>query len=341
MTRYITTGILLTVLLFGTASYAQDDEPVETGSPIDGVWVTEKGNLVEVEVNGTDVRLYFPEYALRRDATLIGQTLVYITHYNDPMQEEIYLSVPESERGPCEGFVHRGDERHRFTLNLSDDGMVLRGIKEINVMVCEYDTDENGFTSNHRPVGYQWTYHSDYQWRRTDCDFSNLPPLDSGIIERYELVGMMLENFGLIAEFSLGDFEHRKRITFSYDQAFIDSDTGEFVTMSERANHPHIEPLDGRVYLDGESGKYEIELYPYAMSSHSSLLTGLTLLCHQVMTLEESGEMLEGPTTQMEIDAVEYVWSHRNTLCSNYDDLFDHHIDYLSRALRFRALDEN
>ena len=76
------------------------------------------------------------------------------------------------------------------------------------------------------------------------------------------------------------------------------------------------------------------------MESYISLLTGLTMLSHQVQSLENFEEPLSAPTTQMELDSIEYVWSHRYALCSTYDDNFDHHIDYISRALRFRALDE-
>ena len=339
MTKTITISLMLLMLAFGSGVYAQD-QPTTDMSSLNGTWVTQSGNLVEVTVNGSNSRLYFPDYALTRDSTVVGGTLIYTTHYNDTTKEEVYLSVPESERSSCTGFVHNGDERHRFTLTLSEDGMVLSGIKEINVMICEYDTDENGVTSNHRPVGFQWTYFSDYQWRRTDCDFSNLPPLDGSVLEKYDLVGIMLDRYGLVSEFSLGDFTARDRIKFVYDQGYIDSDTGVPVSASEKAEHQHVEPMDGRVYFDEAAGIYKIELYPYAFNSYVTLLSGMTMLCREIQILNDSGENLPGPTTQMELDAVEYVWSHRYSLCSTYDDIFDHHIDFVSRALRFRALAE-
>jgi hypothetical protein len=139
-------------------------------------------------------------------------------------------------------------------------------------------------------------------------------------------------------EFDLGQFEVTDRIRFIYNQNYLDADTGEFVTTELAGDHPHKEPLDGRVYLDRETGDYVIELYPYAFQSYVSLLSGLTMMCHQVQSVELDGSGLDGPTTQMELDSVNYVWSHRQAMCSHEDELFDHHIDFLSRALQYRAL---
>ncbi len=343
MRRFIWIIVILMPLIFGNILAAQESDAEsadETGSPIDGTWITQSGNLVELELDGTDVDLYFPEYARTKSATFNGSVLVYVTHYNDPDVEECYVNVPESERRVCERFIHRGDPRHRFTLTLSEDGMVLAGIKEINVLQCEWETNENGNFYNHKSIGYRWEYHSDYQWRRSDCSFSDLPPLDGNALDRYNLVTQILDRYELTDEFSLGDFNIRERIRFNYIQDYLDADTGVFVPFSEAYDHQHIEPLDGRVYLDEESGKYIIELYPYSFETYVTLLSGLTMLCHQLQALESSDRELEIPTTQMEIDSVNYVWSHRQALCSIEDDNFDHHIDFISRALQYRAMSE-
>jgi nitrogen fixation-related uncharacterized protein len=356
MPRLIIHATIIAVLLLCTTVWAQDeryaqgaldDSAFETDAPefdptsIDGQWITQSGNLVEVEVNGTDVSLYFPAFARTMSATLNGTTLIYVTHYNDPTTEECYLDVPESEENECRRFIQEGDPRHRFTLTLSEDGMVLAGVKEINVLHCEWDTDENGDTSNHRAVGYQWEFFSDYQWRRSNCDFQNLPPLEGNAVQRMELIGAMFDRFGLKDEFSLGDFDVRSRVRFEYSQAYLDADTGDYVPPSETSQHRHVEPLDGRVYRENVEDEFRIELYPYAFTSYVSLLTGLTIMCHQLQAVENSQfDDLYEPTTQMEIDSVNYAWSHRQALCSQEDELFDHHIDFLSRALQFRLMAE-
>lgn len=339
-------------LLLGSAGARAQDTPSETEAvpsgeateavpaDINGSWITQAGNLVELEVDGTSVKLYFPEFARVMWATYSGNVLVYITHYNDPGKEECYLDAPESERAACEGFVQEGDPRHRFTLTLSEDGMVLAGTKEINVLHCEWDVDENGNSYNHRPAGYTWTYYSDYRWRRANCDFTGLPPLNGNVFEKYELIGLLFDRFGLMLEFSLGDFVPRERIRFEYAQCYLDADTGVFVPYDEASAHQHLEPLDGSVYLDQDSGQYMIKLYPYAFRSYVTLLTGLTMMCHQYDAVLDTDPPLQIPTTRMEIDSVDYAWSHRQALCSTEDELFDHHIDFLSRALQLRAMAE-
>ncbi len=336
-------SIFCFILLAVVASAQEETAGIDESAPADinGTWITQSGNMVEVEVEGTSVRLYFPAYAKTMTATLNGSVLVYITHYNDPSREECYLDVPDSERSACEGFIHRGDPRHRFTLTLSPDGMVLAGVKEINVLRCEWDTDEDGNTYNHRPIGYEWRYFSDYQWRRANCDFTGMPPLGGNVLEKYSLIEALFDRFGLAAEFSLGEFEPSERIRFEYAQGYIDADTGEPVSASDAAEHQHLEPLDGRVRLDEATGLYVIDLYPYAFESYVTLLSGLTILCHQLKALESTEGGLAEPTTQMEIDSVNYVWQHRQALCSLDDELFDHHIDFLSRALQYRAMAEN
>jgi len=339
--------IILIILLAGTGAWSQESGSVPTVEPdqasvtIDGSWVTQTANLVEVVQNGTRVTLTFPDFARIMPATFENGVLVYITHYNDPSKEDCYLDVPDSERAACLGFIQKGDERHRFTLTLSEDGMVFSGTKEINVLKCEWDTDENGKTSNHRPVGYEWQYSSDYQWRRAECDFAGFPPMGGSIIQRFDLIDMMFARFGLAGEFSLGDFVPKDRVKFVYEQSYIDADTGALVPASEGASLKHVEPLDGRVYLDEESGLYMMELYPYSLRSYPSLLTALTMLCCQIHALDAAGLGLTQATTQIEMDSVDYLWSHRRALCSTEDELFDHHIDFLSRALRFRAMRED
>lgn len=343
--------VLLCTVVWAQENRQADDESSEMSTEADsaelsttdinGTWITQAGNLVEVQVDGTDVSLHFPAYARTMSASISADTLIYITHYNDPMTEECYLDVPESEEDECRRFIKVDDPRHRFTLTLSEDGMVLAGVKEINVLHCEWDTDENGNTYNHRPTGYQWEYYSDYQWRRANCDFNNLPPLEGNAVQKYELISELFDRFGIREEFSLGDFIVRDRIRFEYSQAYLDADTGEFVPAEELSQHRHTEPLDGRVYYVEETGEYMIDLYPYAFNSYVSLLTGLTIMCHQVQAVENSESHLTAPTTQMEIDSVNYAWSHRQALCSSEDELFDHHIDFISRALQFRLMSES
>jgi hypothetical protein len=351
MARIVFHITILGFLIFGLAVFAQDNQTDEVVVPddsaqavtvdIDGTWITLSGNEVELTVDGTEVTLYFPDYARYKTAMFNGTILIYITHYNDPGEEECYIDVPESEFDACKAFVHAGDERHRFTLSLSEDGSVLAGVKEISVLQCEWDTDENGNTSNHMPTGYRWVYHSDYQWRRPNCNYDGLPPLDGNAIEKYDLIQILFTRFGLASEFSLDDFEVIDRIRFVYDQSYLDADTGVFVPWSETSDHEHLEPLDGRVILDEETGEYTIELYPYTFDSYPSLLTGLTILCYQVHELEELDEGPALATTQIEIDSVDYAWSQRHALCVGDNELFDHHIDFLHRALQFRALAGN
>jgi hypothetical protein len=346
MARTIGYILILLLLLPGTEAWSQDSNSIDTSgtsfsaTSIEGTWVTETGNLVEVTVVDGDVTLYFPMYARYMNATFDGSTLIYETHYNDPTREEIYLDVPDNDRDRCTGFVSQGDPRHRFTLTLSPDGLVLAGTKEINVMHCEWDTDENGNTSNFMPVGFQWEYFSDYQWRRSNCDFSNLPPLNGNVVQKYDLLNEIFDRYGLRAEFSLDNFIVMDRVRFNYAQDYIDADNGSFVPASEASLHQHVEPLDGHVIRDEETGDYLIELFPYAMESYVNLLTGLTMLCHQLNALEAANLDLDHPTTQMEIDSVNYLWSHRQALCTLDDELFGHHVDFLSRALQFRAMAE-
>lgn len=343
MIRSILYTVIITILLIGTIVQAQDTDSTISGSnpDITGEWITQGGNVIDVELNGNAVTMYFPYFAKRMTASFNGEVLVYVTHYNDPRIEECYLDVPESERSICERFVQAGDARHRFTLSLSDDGLVLSGVKEINVLHCTWDTDSNGNTSNHRPTGYTWEYFSDYQWRRANCDFNALPSLTGNIIERFELLEIIFDRFGLRAEFNLGDFEVMDRIKFIYSQNYIDADNGEYVPNAEASEHLHLEPLDGSVYLDEVTGDYFIELYPYAMESYINLLSGLTILSHQLHALETLDSDLQRSTTEMELDAVNYAWNHRQALCTLDDEQFDHHIDFLSRALRFREMAED
>jgi len=341
MAKTLWIPIILITLLTVNPAVAQDESSDDTNLTIDGTWITESGNLVELTTDGTTVDMYFPEYARYKTATFNGSVLVYVTHYNDPTVEEVYMDVPDSEQPSCRGFVSQGEPRHRFTLTLSDDGMVLSGIKEINVLNAEWDTDENGNTFNHRLTGFTWVYFSDYTWRRANCDFNGYPPLDGNAIEKYTLIEALMDNFDVYAEFGLTDFNPRERIRFVYNQNYLDADTGVFVTTETAAEHPHLEPLDGRVYLDSETGNYMMELYPYSFQSYVSLLSGITMLSYQFQELEDSGGSLTAPTTQIEIDSVNYVWSHRQAMCSHEDELFDHHIDFLSRALQYRALAED
>jgi len=341
MLRFITFALFLVLFVCGLSLHAQENDTVADPLSIEGTWITQSGNLVEVELDGTEVTLYFTEYARYKTASFSGLVFVYITHYNDPDREECYINVPESEFNACQRFIQDGDPRHRFTLTLSDDGMVLSGVKELNVLQCEWDTDENGNTSNHRPAGYMWTYETDYTWRRANCDFNGFPPLNGNAIEKFELIGAILDRFDLAAEFSLGVFEPRERVRFVYAQSYLDADDGTFVPAQSASQHAHLEPLDGRVYLDPDSGQYVMDLYPYAFQSYVSLLTSLTILGYQIHALEEDGTGMEAPTTRMEIESVDYAWSHRQALCSHEDEMFDHHIDFLSRALHYRALDED
>jgi hypothetical protein len=339
-------SILLIPLLFifflCSIAYSQDiTEEAQPVQDITGTWITQTGNIVEIGIDGTTVQLFFPYYMKHMTASFANGVLVYITHYNDPTTEECYLNVPESERQYCERFIQVGDERHRFTLSLSEDGQVLSGIKEINVLHCEYDTDESGNTSSHRPVGYEWEYFSDYQWRRANCDFNGLPGLTGTASEKFQLLEVMFDRFTLREEFSLGEFRLLDRMRFEYSQNYIDADDGEYVPNAEAQNHQHLEPLDGGVYLDEESGLYKIEIYPYAMESYVNLLSGLTILCCQLHAMESLDEPLPKPTTEIELESVNYAWSHRQALCTLGDDQFDHHIDFLSRALRFREMAED
>ncbi len=341
MAKYLWTATILFGLMLVNPAIAQDDITTEPPLTIDGTWITASGNIVELTLDGTTVDMYFPDYARYKTATFNGSVLVYVTHYNNPSVEEVYLNVPDSEHNACDGFVHIGDPRHRFTLTLSDDGMVLAGIKEINTMNCEWDTDEAGNTNNHRPIGFTWEYFSDYTWRRANCDFAGYPPLAGNAIEKYTLIEMLMDNFDIYQEFSLDAFIPRDRIRFVYNLKYLDADTGVFVTTVAAGEHPHLEPLDGRVYLDDETGGYVIDLYPYAFQSYVSLISGITMMCYQLQALSDSGGELTEPSTHIEIDSVNYVWTHRQAMCSHEDDLFDHHIDFLSRALQYRALDED
>jgi hypothetical protein len=341
MARYLVITLILVLVMPVPWLRAQESGTGTEPVTINGTWITQSGNLVEVELDGTDVRLYFPEFAKYMTATFSGNVLVYITHYNNVETEECYINAPESVKASLRRAIHNGDPRHRFTLNLSEDGMVLSGVKELNVLQCEWDTDENGNTSNYRAAGFEWTYFSDYSWRRANCDFTDLPPLNGNALEKFDLLSTLIDRFDMEAEFSLGIFNPRERVKFVYAQAYIDADNGDFVPADVAGQHAHLEPLDGRVYYDSETSRYMMELYPYAFRSYVSLLTGMSILAHQIQSLEASGEILPGPTTAMEIESVNYVWSHRQALCSHEDDLFDHHIDFLSRALQYRALSED
>jgi hypothetical protein len=64
------------------------------------------------------------------------------------------------------------------------------------------------------------------------------------------------------------------------------------------------------------------------------------MLCFQVNALESLDETPAGPSTQVESDSVGYAWSHRQALCALGDDEFNHHIDFLSRALEYRLMNE-
>jgi len=344
MLKRISPIIPVLLILLITSVSAQDNQADETGVPeanINGTWITQSGNLVEITVEGTSVTLFFPAYARYKTATFNGQVLVYTTHYNDPDREECYIDVPDSEFDTCQQFISVDDARHRFTLTISEDGTVLSGIKEISVLTCAWDVAEDGTTGNHRPTGYRWEYHSDYQWRRANCDFAGLPPYNGNVIEKYDLIEIFFTRFGLAAEFSLENFPITDRIKFDYSQTYIDSDTGEFVPSDRISEHLHIEPLDGYVVMDQEIGEYVLYLHPYAFQSYVNLLSGLTMLCHQLNALESTEDPSSILTTQMELDSVNYVWQHRQALCAIDNELFDHHIDFLSRALQYRLLSEN
>lgn len=305
---------------------------------ISGKWITQAGNKVELKVDGTEVTLYFPDFARYLKATFDGKTLIYITHYNNPANEECYIDVPASEFNACKKFIRAGDQRHRFILTLSPDGYVLAGTKEINVLQCEWETDEKGRTFNHKPVGFVWKYFSDYQWRRSNCSFENLPPIDGNIIDRYKIIDIYLNRYGLQAEFNLKNFVVRQRVRLVYDQCYIDSDTGVFVPSERASKHKHVEPLDGRVIYDKESEKYIIELYPYSFRSYAALLGGLTILFHQLRSVEQYHERLSEPTNQMILDSLDYVWKHRETVCYDQDELFERHIKYMERALKLHKI---
>lgn len=339
-------AVVLLALVASAPTWAQDsgagdqgDSDAESAEPefrdISGTWITQAGNLVEVTLEGTRVRLLFPAFARTMNATYDGSVFTYITYYRDPSREQCYINVPESEFEQCRSFIKEEDPRHRFTLALSEDGMVLAGMKERNVLECEWDTDENGNTHSHRPVGYRWEYFCDYQWRRTNCDFTDLASLTGNALERFELIETLISRFGLATEFQLGDFVTRERIRFVYEQAYLDADTGVFIPAGRASEHPHKEPLDGRVVFDEESQTYVVELHPYAFGSHITLLSGLTMLFHQVHALEGSDERLFEPTAEMVLDSVHYAWSHRQVLCAVGDEEFEHHIDFLSRALEY------
>jgi hypothetical protein len=303
---------------------------------IDGMWITQAGSVVEISTTPTEgVYLTFPDFARRMDATFDGSTLVYITHYRHPEEEECYIDVPASDFEACKKFIEVGDPRHKFTLRLSANGMVLSGTKEKSVLQCEWDTDASGKKSNIRSKGYVWKYDSDYQWVRINCDFSRLPSLNGNAIERYNLISQAFAEYGLNDEFSLKDFVIQDRIKFVYQQDYLDSDTGVYVPYTEISKHSHIEPLDGRVVLDEKTGKYDIELFPYSFDSYVNLLSGLTILLNELHALEtQSGETkLSKPSIQMQLDGLGYVWTHRNRLCAGDDETFGHHIDFLQRAL--------
>ena len=340
--------VLLGLILLPTGLAAQEGGSEGSTSPADttditGTWVTESGNLVEITLNGTQVILNWPAYARRLTATWDGTTLVYITHYRDTSVEECYINVVPSAFEACKQFIQVGDARHRFTLTLSPDGMVLSGTKEKNILQVDWDTDENGNPTNYRPAGYIWQYDSDYQWRRSDCDFNGLPSLTGNIVQRYELIGIFLDRYGLAAEFSLQDFVPRDKVKFVYDQCYIDADIGVFVPADEASQHTHLEPLDGRVILDSSTGGYVVELYPYAFRSYVTLLSGLTMLFQQynAVMAAPADQPLTEPTTQMQLDSIGYAWNHRQTLCALDDEQFAHHIDFLSRALQILLMSGN
>ncbi len=342
MTRLPICLAVVVLLLFGAGVQAQEtDAPEQSDSDISGNWITQAGNIVEITVDGTDVDLYFPAYARMMPASYNGTVLVYVTHYRNPEIEDCYIDAPEEDYEKCRDFISIDDPRHRFTLSLSDDGMVLSGVKEIRVLIVEWDVDENGNRINHRPTGTVWEYFSTYQWRSSNCNFSNLPPFDGNVLEKYELVEIMLDQFGLRAEFYLDDFIVQDRVVFNYDQAYLDADTGVFVPAEAAIVHPHLEELDGRVIWDETAQAFIIEVYPYALKSYVSLLTGLSILCHQVHAQKTLEEGLYGVTTQMELDSLHYTWSHRQALCALGDTEFEHHVDFLSRALEYRQMDED
>ncbi|MFH1675838.1 MAG: hypothetical protein ABIC40_02350 [bacterium] len=324
----------------GATAAGEDRTDQSTSANIDGTWVTQSGNTVEITVKGTNVDLYFPEQAKHMTATFDGSILVYTTYYRDVKVEECYVDAPEDDKEACEKFVHNGDPRHRFTLTLSESGRSLDGIKEINVLHCKWKTDENGKNFDFEPAGFTWTYFSDYQWKRIDCDFTGLPPLNGNAIEKYDLIDKLLNDFGVLNPYSFEDFTARDRVRFNYDQAYLDSDTGEFVSAQDASSHRHKTPLDGKVYFDEETGKYMIDLYPYAFGSYVTLLTGLSIMCNQVNACEKADAQLPGPTTQMEMDSVQYAWDNRGFLCAGKNDEFAKHIDYLSRALNYRKRSE-
>lgn len=346
MAKTVMLAAIMGLFLFQAGIYAQENTaapstaPVPAPTDITGTWVTQTGNLVEVTLNGTEVALYFPDYARRLTATFDGSVLVYITHYRDPMAEDCYINVPDDVFEYCRKLIQVGEARHRFTLTLSPDGRLLSGTKEISVLQVKWDTDENGNPTNYQPDGYVWEYFSDYQWRRSECDFSSLPALNGNILQKYDLIDTFLDQYGLAGEFSLGDFNSRDTVKFVYEQAFIDADTGVFVAPDQVAAHAHMEPLDGRVYRNPDSGQFEIELYPYAFQSYVNLLSGLTIMLHQykAVTAEGIDLSLVEPTLEMQIESVDYAWTHRNSICAGDDELFGHHIDFLSRAFRLLAM---
>ncbi|HDS30599.1 MAG TPA: hypothetical protein ENN67_06085, partial [Firmicutes bacterium] len=262
MKRLTFLAAMILMLALADVAYSQTAGDTLDPTNINDTWVTMTGNIVDVTVSGTDVTLYFPSFARTMRATYDNGILIYITYYRDPFAEECYINVPEEDYEFCRRLIQPGTPRHRFTLTLSEDGMVLSGTKEINVLQVQWDTDENGDRINHRPAGYRYQYFSDYQWRSANCDFEGLPTLTGTVIERYELIGIIFDFYGLRAEHYLQDFNHRSRIRFVYEQAYLDSNTGVFVPPQAAMLHTHTEPLNGRVVMDEESGEYIIELYP-------------------------------------------------------------------------------
>ncbi|HEX9745415.1 MAG TPA: hypothetical protein VGB30_08300 [bacterium] len=339
MKKFLAIIPLILILLICPVS-AQDENADPAAGTVEGTWITQSGNMLEITQNGNDLSMYFPVYARTMHATWDGTTVVYITHYNDPEVEDVYINVPDADIELCRHFIRRNEPRHRFTLSLSGDGMVLEGIKEINVLNVNYEIDEAGNRFGHTPTIYEWEYKEDYQWRRINCDFGNLPEPGGNIVRKYELVETLMSRFGLAAEFHLDDFDLRDRVKFSYAQAFIDNQTGEYVPQSDLANHPKAEELDGWVYWDPDKGMYMAEIYPYSFSSHIALLSGLSLVFHELNACEASEEIIDVPTTEMQVAAVNYVWQHRQALCALDEEEFSRHIDVLSRALEYRALNE-
>ena len=348
MKRFFSIIAILIFVFLSISAGAQESTPaseesatdVSVSANIDGTWVTQSGNTIEITVKGTDVDLYFTEQAKHMKAIFDGTVLVYTTYYRDTKVEECYINAPESDKEACKKFIHNGDPRHRFTLTLSESGRSLDGVKEINVLNCKWKTDESGKNFDFEPTGFTWTYFSDYQWRRIDCDFTGFPPLNGNAIEKWDLIDKLLNDFGILNPYAFEDFTARNRIRFNYDQAYLDSDTGEFVSSKDAPSHRHKTALDGMVYLDEETGKYVIDLYPYAFGSYVSLLTGLSIMCNQVSTCEKAESSLPSPSTQMEIDSVQYAWDNRGFLCATDDEEFAKHIDYLSRALNYRQRSE-